>query len=641
MLSCIVRAPLSGSLSEGDPLVKDLWRHSLATGVLAELLANICSPGLKPVAFNAGLIHDCGKLALLAASVAEVEPLLLKARMERKAMTELEIENLGVTHGQAGKWLMTSWGLPQQLMEAVWLHHAPAEVINAAAESTELVRLVRLAEHLAHEIMADGISGMDPGDVQEILQALGLAGVDLEPVKKKLGVVYAERCCLFDLDQDATEFYFEALMRANSLLAKRERESRALFESLEVSQSGMEVLAQTGEYLLNAETEDKALEVISWCFQSRLGVTQGAAALLVDNGVTGYVWKPEREPASFDMPVDKDGKADVSAFPKEIGAALAGMVRRLNSNNGGEASWVDSWYRMPIKVRGRVRGEVLLKMDEKTAKALLDLMSRAMRMLVACLQHLASLRGMDYKAERLVAAATEIRQNDVKLLRAERLAAVGQMAAGVAHEINNPLAILSARVQLLQRTENDPKRKSDLEIVFEQIGRIQLIVANLLHFARLKEPGRRPVNMNEVVERVVSILQGGFNKQNVIVEKKLDPDLPEVLADAGQMEQVFMNLLLNAQQAMEATGGGLITIQSESNSGNVRVIVGDTGVGIPKDILGKIFEPFYTTKAEKKGTGLGLSTVLGIVERHDGLIRVDSAPGQGTTVTVTMKRLET
>ncbi|MGC8793160.1 MAG: sensor histidine kinase [Bryobacteraceae bacterium] len=223
-----------------------------------------------------------------------------------------------------------------------------------------------------------------------------------------------------------------------------------------------------------------------------------------------------------------------------------------------------------------------------------------------------------------------------RIAQAERLASLGKLSAGVAHEINNPLgAVLALTALTLEDLQPGDPARENLEEVVRQAERCRNIVRGLLEFARQSEPHVEPLDLNRVVEETLALVARQSMFFNITVVKDLDPNLPRVMGDRGQLQQVFMNLLLNAVQAMEEKG--TITLTSRATPGGfVEVSVTDTGCGIPPDKLGRIFDPFFTTKPSGKGVGLGLSIAYGIVTKHGGDIRVQSEVGKGSTFTVSL-----
>jgi len=222
-----------------------------------------------------------------------------------------------------------------------------------------------------------------------------------------------------------------------------------------------------------------------------------------------------------------------------------------------------------------------------------------------------------------------------QIMKSERLATLGQLAAGVAHEINNPLgAILMYSHLSLEETPAEDSRRKNLEKVVGEATRCKNIVHGLLDFARQREPNVELADVNEILRRTLSLLESQAQFQNITVTATFCPSLPKVMIDSGQMQQVFTNIILNAAEAIE--GKGEVTVATRTVDGGefIEIQFTDTGCGIPQENLEKIFDPFFTTKEVGRGTGLGLAVSYGIIAKHQGTIEVRSDPGRGTTFIV-------
>ena len=232
--------------------------------------------------------------------------------------------------------------------------------------------------------------------------------------------------------------------------------------------------------------------------------------------------------------------------------------------------------------------------------------------------------------------AETLHNTQQELLHKEKLASMGQLAAGVAHEINNPLGtILLFAEAMVKDTPKDAPRRDDLRMIVNETTRCKNIVADLLNFARQQEVLAQETDVHKLLERVIEEVRRQPSFEGLEVVRRFSTDLPTIQADADQLQQVFINLLNNAAEAIE--GGGTITLSTRSVNGYwVEIQIDDTGYGIPEEHLGKLFTPFFTTKPPGKGTGLGLSIVYGIVKMHRGQITVQSQVGRGTSFTVTL-----
>ena len=229
----------------------------------------------------------------------------------------------------------------------------------------------------------------------------------------------------------------------------------------------------------------------------------------------------------------------------------------------------------------------------------------------------------------------KLQETHLQLVSSEKMASLGKLAAGIAHEINNPLGgILIYSSLMMEDLSQDDPRRGDLVRIVQEAGRCKEIVKSLLEFARQSEPKMEPTDINRAINDGLFFLVNQALFHNIQIVKKLDSFLPFVQANAGQLKQVFMNIIVNAAEAMHGNGTLAITTSHAPDRKTVFVEFTDTGEGIPPENLTRIFDPFFTTKEVGKGTGLGLATSYGIVEDHGGKIGVKSQVGQGTTFTI-------
>jgi two-component system NtrC family sensor kinase len=227
----------------------------------------------------------------------------------------------------------------------------------------------------------------------------------------------------------------------------------------------------------------------------------------------------------------------------------------------------------------------------------------------------------------------EIKQMQTQLIRSEKLVSLGRLVAGITHEINNPLTGILMFANLTNSSPKlDPSLKSDVDVIINEAQRCAKIVKGLLDFSRESIPKKQPASLNKVMEVTLALIGRQSSFHNINIVRDYREDLPLIPIDENQMEQVFINILLNASQSM--VGGGSIGIKTYTENEEFACIkISDTGAGISEENLGKIFDPFFTTKTDK-GMGLGLSVSYGIVERHGGTIEVQSKVNEGTIFTV-------
>jgi len=233
---------------------------------------------------------------------------------------------------------------------------------------------------------------------------------------------------------------------------------------------------------------------------------------------------------------------------------------------------------------------------------------------------------------RLIQDVTEMKKMEEQIINSEKLASIGRLAAGIAHEIGNPLTSVFSFIQILREMEDDKFKKESLQTIYFHINRISEILKQLSGFSRMPAGEASECRINDIIETSLNLIQYDKKAKNVSIIKELSPSLPEVVSSGNQLSQVFVNLILNAIDAMP--DGGALTIKSMTRGSDIVIRFEDTGVGIPKEDLTRIFDPFYTTK--EKGTGLGLAVSYDIIKKMNGALSIESELGKGSVFTITM-----
>jgi len=233
---------------------------------------------------------------------------------------------------------------------------------------------------------------------------------------------------------------------------------------------------------------------------------------------------------------------------------------------------------------------------------------------------------------RLVQDVTEMKKMEEQMMHSEKMASLGRLTAGIAHEIGNPLTSVFSFVQILKEMEKDEFKKESLETIYFHIGRIADILKQLSGFSKTPPLEFKSWNINGLIESALNLIQYDKRAKDIKIEKELSPDIPEIITDGNQLSQVFINIILNAFDAMPE--GGTLFLRSYMTDGKITIEFEDTGLGIPKENLSRIFDPFYTTK--EKGTGLGLAVSYSIIKKLNGLLTVESEINKGTRFRITL-----
>ncbi len=625
------------------------WKHSLACAVCAELIARKIRSDYVPEAFIAGLIHDIGKLALDMSVHDKFHRCIDTARDTGTYLVEAERDLLGTDHGDAGKWVAEKWGLPEALVETVWLHHQPAESLGASVLHKQLIEIVQAANAICRGLLigASGDSRVAPVSAH-LLASLRLKQSDIDKIRKKVIPEVEKRASMFDLEVNCEQMYLDSIQKANEELGRLALASEQLNKNLSGEVRVLSLLDKLNHRWRPGTPLDELLNTIVDLLRNGMGANRGLC-LVVDTAnkvLEGKVWKEtDRDPLDLLLRLDDDANGRNEDIGK-LDNRQAQTVRETALGLKG-SGWVGAQVKdiierndllvVPMVVDGNSVGQIMVDLNAidqpPTDRQMRDYLAFASGAALAVARHMMQER-FNARSEELAAAIWRQEAIYKQLMRSERLASVGKMAAGAAHEINNPLAVISGRAQILLEMNDDPKQRKALELIVDQAQRASKILTDLMGFARPAMPKTEPTNINYVIHQVVSMVENQLRVKNIVCVQNLAENLPKVLADRHQLEQVFLNLLINAEHAME--DGGTLTVSTGLSSDRtaVEIKIADTGKGIEPEHLDQIFEPFFTTKEEGKGTGLGLSMCYGIITSHKGTISVESTVGQGTTFTI-------
>jgi two-component system NtrC family sensor kinase len=291
---------------------------------------------------------------------------------------------------------------------------------------------------------------------------------------------------------------------------------------------------------------------------------------------------------------------------------------------GGRAKAIgepEAYEDTPLVVGGRVTGMLRIATQQPLTKQQRDL-------------YFSMASDVSKAIERLGAARAQTRLVQERLLQSEKMSSVGQLVSGVAHELNNPLTGIMGFAQLLLLRDLDDQSRKQVETIYAEAERASKIVSNLLTFARRRKAQKEPANLNTLIERVLELRNYDLRVRNIDVQLALDSSLPETMVDTNQIQQVFLNVVINAEQAMKDGETGTLRIATRTSGRNVTVSFEDSGAGMSEETVRRIFDPFFTTKDAGEGTGLGLTISYGIIEDHGGRIWAESEPRRGTRFVV-------
>ncbi len=636
---------------------QSIWSHSLACAVSAQLIAERASPGLQQEAFVAAMLHDMGKVVMLHGLPEEYLELLEDSGEPQGCLISAEQEALHCNHTQVGKWLAKKWGLPKNLSDAAFFHHQPVAALEYLKLNHELLYTVQLANNLAREYFLE--KKFDTSTLEErkaLLGKLGLGAEDVEAVQKALFPVYRERAGLFNLQENLEDIYYPVVSKANRKLSTIALELESAREASRQSHAWQAWSNDIATRLSESHTYSEVFAELVQAFE-HADYFRACIVYAMDTEnwiLEGRIWQEEKKNRQLLCFLDKEGRPiwdqQTCHFSKGLKDLLNSYKDRVRlaetppsspsggaSKEGFSITYHHPFYVIPLASDSiGLQGElcVVPSSDRKSlSREARLILQQVARLTANALERIKINERLESKNEELSLALWKNEQMHNKLLQTERLAAVGHLAAGAAHEINNPLAIINARSQLMQYKEKDPQKQKQFKQITEQIERISSILTKMMDFARPAPPVLTALRLPDILDRVVDLAKPGLKKYGIEVRREYQSGLPQIKADPHQLEQVFLNLIMNAQHAMEDQGGSItLRVQKDEPDKHLLLAISDEGEGISSKDLKKIFDPFFSTKEPGKGTGLGLSTSMSIIENHFGKLWLESEIGAGTTV---------
>ena len=596
--------------------VEAFWWQANLRGACAAHLARQCQPDLLAHAYPAAYLSQVGRLALeLAPESPEAASTVFLHAGAGVAALDMEQRRFGADHALAGKWVLEAWGLPRAWAEAVWLQYHPAGTLDHTSYPVALAELVGLANRL--------VTTQLTGQQEAFLESAA-------PVAERLGLSLAalRAAAHTDYEQLAEELEPLDVSFAEAAAELHNLDPAELMTRLEWAETINGLYEATAE--MSSETA-VLLEIVRR-LRSLVPCEAGLCILTGPQGgiTSGAIWRGEAEAGLLPISA-QDGNDRTSSAIRRLLDSIDGAALGIPGHEGG------GMVALPIGGAGRVYGQFVLE-AAKDAPPTAQRLARIDHFIHACVSILRRVEGQRLNARREEEAGAAILKQEAahrKLLRKARLESVGRMAAGAAHEINNPLAVISGRAQLLLGRAADAEQAQALETIVQQSRRVSRIISDLMQFARPDAPKFAPVSLSQLLHQCYVSLAPRAAEQQVRVVEDYASGLPLVEADRHQMSQVFTHLITNALQAMP--DGGMLTLRVKAglHTPSVVVQIEDTGLGIQPEHMDRIFEPFFSGRPMgQAGTGLGLSVSLSIVERHFGTMAMQSQPGEGCTCTM-------
>ncbi len=620
------------------------WRHALAVATCAELLAEMMggrqSEADPSEAFVCGLLHDLGKIALSTILPKSYDRVAEAADLLRGDIAQLEKTVIGLDHHVVGKRLAEQWQLPAAIRECAWLHGQNPAVLPASMQHARLVNLITLADAVVRDQHLGYSGNYTPLPFKaDLMRALEIDPADVAQAQQKLIAQIEQRASILGLGQVSSgELYVSAMAAANRELGRVSEQLAARNRRLSARTRLFDALSRFQGELRPDATPAEVLQAIA----------QTAVVAIRKGPLAAFSCQPGEAVAEVVL-LDGEGETigtSVIECPPNLARPAGGNGPVLPA--GQELEWIlsslspslrgEMRYWMCLEGDGACIGGVIWGADKGEGERLstqaqeLTALSSGWGLSLRIAQIREESRTL---SEQLAESNRQLQNAQAELLRKSTLATVGELAAGAAHEMNNPLAVISGRSQLLARQLSDqPDLKHAATTIAEQSHRLSQIITDLMEFARPVPPNPRPMDLAELLDQALYEAKTLTAPANRLIEVTMDR-IPDVIVDGEQVRAAFAQILHNALQATDENKGRIM-IHAAYDSLSCRVVVSieDNGRGMDEVTVKRAFDPFYSNLPAGRRRGLGLAKALRWVESSGGSIRLESHLHQGTRAMV-------
>lgn len=634
---------------------REMWRHCLAVASASELIveANRGAVGgfSGPEAFLAGLLHDLGKLALDAVLPKSFERVALLAQERRMNIAEVERRVIGLDHHAAGKRLAEHWGLPHALLDVMWLHNQPANLLPEVPHRV-LISVVTVADAIARRLHLGWSGNFTSTDhVEDLCRQHGLDPSKTRQTEEALSEHVAQRCRDVGLDDATpTSLLLECIGRANGQLG---RVSAMVDLRAREGQKQARALSLLGSFLSSDEQRKSFSAALEGVFASaRECLGSGSYALVVQHR-EGAPWIIHRsqsdgrsESAVEVSPPDATVRLGDIGSPSKLGTKLGPIVSWLGEKAGPNPSG-EHWRMIPL-VRGGLGLSAVLLHDrpdpeQEMTKLGLETMASAWGVAISSASRHDGARRL---SEQLADANRRVSEAQAKLVEQRSMLRLGEMAAGAAHEMNNPLTVISGMSQSIVTSAKDADTRTAASAIVSASEKLSELITSLHLFADPPAPKRTPTDVTELAHQAVrlakqrlagapvkgrSALNDAVSKITVVCPQPV----PAALIDRRQIALALTELIVNA---LQATPRRLVEVRVHIDPFDDRLLlsVTDDGVGMSTHALEHACDPFFSELPAGRRTGLGLTRARRFADLHGGELILESAVGKGTTVRMSL-----
>jgi len=669
----MLSAKIFGGLSEDASIDfrKELTLHSLGVACCAEKLAQLANPSLDgETAHLAGLLHDIGKFLLDEVMPKSFDTLLEQARSRKTSFAEVERENLGVDHTILGKRFAQRMQLPAGIILGIWLHHSQTGAISQAMPQARIAGVVELADCIVRRAGIGDSGSYDDVSPESIAVSLGLTEEKIRQVEEQLPDIVRQKSEVAGLTLLKPAWaYCDALRATTSQLAG---ENSKLFDESNLLQKSSAHFDFIRELLPKINPNLPAISLageFAVCWQ-RFYQTGPVCVYLLN--------EPEEKAVEAVVVANQTSvKQIVLNVPEEAILIPQAVSEKFTVIDAGDyVGWLVEQVEVefnlsdtkivPLQAQGRTVGIIVFELRDQTPAAVLRQQDAgagrfegAARFGGTVLDMLKSIESQQLYAERFAQMLsargqniehptsntehpTEEKKSQTTEADAEALA---EIAAGAAHEMNNPLSVIRGRAQLLAKTETDHDKKRILEQIQQNAGELAAIIDDLMSYANPEKPRPTDTAVRQIIDEAADLTVMKKKIDRLDAEIDIPADIPSVFVDSAQIASAISNIICNGLESYDAGGGvsdlpgkGPIAIRvlADKDGGKVHIEVADSGRGMDEETLSKASQPFFSNKPAGRKRGMGLAHAQRLIEINNGTLELKSEMGKGTRVTVVL-----
>ena len=633
---------------------KDLFLHSLAVACCAESITRIAPVRIdSQLAYCAGLLHDIGKLALEDAMPKSFARIVEQARSTQSSSLAVEQQQLGADHTILGKRLAQKWRLPGEIALAVWLHHSDTAAIAQNMPQAGIAQIVQLADSIARQSGIGQTGSYDsPEPIEKNAQALGVDIGQLQQIAQNLLALVAEKSNILGLDSsNPLADYGNAAHAAAAHLGGQQTELAAENRKLQTASSHLDFAA---DFLLSIDPSADVIDVaesfaVRWQKFYQTGsvclyLARSAGIRVIDAVVVESLG--QSRVVCLDVP-DR-----VSAVPSRIAGSFAILDAHEHIDWLFEQLEVDfsvgATKLLPLLSNGAAVGAIAFEIHYPGDAALFEEKFKTSSSMAGVVLDLA-LSGADQQslAERFVQLVSgsghvqplQTEEIPPAVAPADPVEALAELAAGAAHELNNPLAIVSGRAQLLADAEADLEKKEILNQIQDSANQASAVIEDLMGFAEPPQPKPAKTDVRRMIDEALQLAARKTNVEHINVQVEVADDAKEFFADSAQIASAIANIITNAIESYDGELGPIkITAQSAQSDQMVKLQVMDLGCGMDAETVRKAAQPFYSARIAGRKRGMGLAYAARFAQINGGTLDIQSRLGSGTTVTILLLR---